>query len=163
MTEHITHGFGPVFDGESRVLILGTMPSPKSREQQFYYAHPQNRFWKVLAVLFGEEIPIGTEERRNFALRHHLALWDVLSECDITGASDSSIRNPVPSDLSTVLKEAPIRAIFTTGKTADRFYRKFFAGTIALPEFCLPSTSPANAACSFSVLTEEYQKILEYL
>lgn len=161
--EHVTHGFGPVFDEESRVLMLGTMPSPKSREHGFYYAHPRNRFWSVLAALFGEETPVGTEERKAFALRHKIALWDVLEECDITGASDATIHNPVPVDLSTVLKKAPIRAIFTTGKTAHRFYEKFPVETANLPEFCLPSPSPANARFSEADLLAAYRRILDFL
>lgn len=161
--EHVAHGFGPVFNAESRVLVLGTMPSPKSREHGFYYAHPQNRFWPVLAALFGEETPVGTEERRNFALRHKIALWDVLEECDIVGAADASIRNPVPVNLSVVLDKAPIAAVFTTGKAAHRFYEKFLANTTDLPAFCLPSPSPANARFSPAALQNAYREILEYL
>ena len=107
--EHIIHSIEPVFDAESRVLILGTMPSPKSREVQFYYGHPQNRFWRVLAAVLGEEVPRSVPEKKAMLLRHRIALWDVLAECEITGASDSSIRNPVANDLSVILDHAPVQ------------------------------------------------------
>ena len=105
-TKRITHAFNPVFDIESRVLILGTMPSPKSRELGFYYSHPRNRFWPVMAEIFGEEQPKNPNEKEDFVLRHKIALWDVLKECDIDGASDSSIKNAVPNDLSIIFDKA---------------------------------------------------------
>ena len=122
--EHIIHSIEPVFDAESRVLILGTMPSPKSREVQFYYGHPQNRFWRVLAAVLGEELPQSVPEKKAMLLRHRIALWDVLAECEITGASDSSIRNPVANDLSVILDHAPVQAVFTTGATAWKLYTR---------------------------------------
>ena len=122
--EHIIHSIEPVFDAESRVLILGTMPSPKSREVQFYYGHPQNRFWRVLAAVLGEEVPQSVPEKKAMLLRHRIALWDVLAECEITGASDSSIRNPVANDLSVILGHAPVQAVFTTGATAWKRYTR---------------------------------------
>ena len=124
-TERIIHAFSPVFDSESRILVLGTMPSPKSRELGFYYSHPRNRFWPVLAKLFGEEVPETPEEKADFCLRRKIALWDVLKECDIEGASDSSIKNAVPNDISVILKNADIKAVFTTGATAAKLYKKF--------------------------------------
>ena len=160
--EHILHPFGPVFDEHSRVLVLGTLPSPKSREQGFYYGHPRNRFWPVLAEIFGEETPKTPAERRAFALRHGIALWDVLSECDIEGAADSSIINPVPSDIPALLKKAPVAAVFTTGATATRLYKKFIEPKTGLAPIPLPSTSPANARLGLSALASEYRKILEY-
>lgn len=160
--EHILHPFGPVFDEHSRVLVLGTMPSPKSREHGFYYGHPRNRFWPVLAEIFGEEAPKTPAERRAFALRHKIALWDVLSECEIEGASDSSIRNPVPSDVAALLKKAPVAAVFTTGATATRLYKKLIEPKTGLAPIPLPSTSPANARLGLSALAAEYRKILEY-
>jgi hypoxanthine-DNA glycosylase len=162
-TERITHAFDPVFDSESRILILGTMPSPKSRELGFYYSHPRNRFWPVLAKIFGEEIPKTPEEKRNFCLRNKIALWDVLKECDIEGASDSSIKNAVPNDLSVILNSAEIKAIFTTGATATKLYKKFIEPETKIPATALPSTSPANAKVKFEELREEYKIILEYL
>ena len=162
-SERITHAFHPVFDSESRVLILGTMPSPKSRELGFYYSHPRNRFWPVLARIFGEDIPETPEDKANFALRHKIALWDVLAECDIEGASDSSIKNAVPNDISIVLNSADIKAIFTTGATAAKFYKKFIEPESKIPAISLPSTSPANAKSGIEELVEEYRKILDYI
>ena len=127
--ERIIHAFDPVFDSESRILILGTMPSPKSRELGFYYSHPRNRFWPVLAEILGEEVPKTPEEKCDFCLRHKIALWDVLKECDIEGASDSSIKNAVPNDFSEILRTADIKAVFTTGATAGKLYKSF-----SLPE-----------------------------
>lgn len=111
----VTHEFDAFFDKDSRVLILGTIPSPKSREQGFYYGHPQNRFWKVLADVLGEEFPQTVEERKRFLKRNHIALWDVLESCEIKGASDVSIRNARPNDMNRILRAADIRAIFATG------------------------------------------------
>ena len=119
MSEHVEHGFGPVWDGESRALILGSMPSPKSRAAAFYYMHPRNRFWPVMQALFAnsadpaDAVGDSPESRRAFALRHHIALWDVIASCDITGASDASIRNAAPNDLAPILRGAPIAHIFT--------------------------------------------------
>ena len=161
--ERITHAFDPVFDFESRILILGTMPSPKSRELGFYYSHPRNRFWPVLAKIFGEEIPKTPEEKRNFCLRNKIALWDVLKECDIEGASDSSIKNAVPNDLSVILNSAKIQAIFATGATAAKLYKKFIEPETKIPATALPSTSPANAKIKFEELVEEYKIVLEYI
>ncbi|MBQ5898248.1 MAG: DNA-deoxyinosine glycosylase [Oscillospiraceae bacterium] len=161
--ERITHAFDPVFDFESRLLILGTMPSPKSRELGFYYSHPRNRFWPVLAKIFGEEIPKTPEEKRNFCLRNKIALWDVLKECDIEGASDSSIKNAVPNDLSVILNSAKIQAIFATGATAAKLYKKFIEPETKIPATALPSTSPANAKIKFEELVEEYKIVLEYI
>ena len=144
--EHIIHSIEPVFDTESRVLILGTMPSPKSREVQFYYGHPQNRFWRVLAAVLGEEV-----------------LWDVLAECEITGASDSSIRNPVANDLSVILGHAPVQAVFTTGATAWKLYTRLQKPHTEIEAVRLPSTSPANCAVKMEALTEAYKAILPWL
>ena len=159
----IIHPLKPVFDADSRVLILGTMPSPRSREVGFYYGHPQNRFWKVMAQLFNEALPTDTEERTAFLKRHHIALWDVLQQCEITGAQDSSIRNPVANDLSQILDHAPIRAIFATGKTAGKWYTKLIQPQTGIPITILPSTSPANCAVSMEGLLQEYGIIRKYL
>lgn len=140
----VLHELAPVFDKQSRVLFLGTIPSPKSREKGFYYAHPQNRFWPVLAAVFGEEVPMTTEERRNFALSHGIALWDVLASCTIRGADDQSIKDPVANDLSIILNHADIRAIFTTGKKAAALYKKYCLPQTKREAIELPSTSPAN-------------------
>ena len=139
------------------------MPSPKSRELGFYYSHPRNRFWPVLAKIFGEEIPGTPEEKKNFCLRHKIALWDVLKECEIECASDSSIKNAVPNDISIILNSADIKAVFTTGTTAAKLYKKFIEPETKIPVIALPSTSPANAKVKFEELCEEYKIILEYL
>ena len=147
--EHIIHSIEPVFDTESRVLILGTMPSPKSREVQFYYGHPQNRFWPVLAAVLGEEVPQSVPEK--------------LAECEITGASDSSIRNPVANDLSVILDHAPVQAVFTTGATAWKLYTRLQKPHTGIEAVRLPSTSPANCAVKMEALTEAYKTILPWL
>ncbi len=161
--EHIIHSIEPVFDTESRVLILGTMPSPKSREVQFYYGHPQNRFWRVLAAVLGEEVPQSVPEKKTMLLRHRIALWDVLAECEITGASDSSIRNPVANDLSVILNHAPVQAVFTTGATAWKLYTRLQKPHTGIEAVRLPSTSPANCAVKMEALTEAYKAILPWL
>ena len=161
--EHIIHSIEPIFDAESRVLILGTMPSPKSREVQFYYGHPQNRFWRVLAAVLGEEVPQSVPEKKAMLLRHRIALWDVLAECEITGASDSSIRNPVANDLSVILDHAPVQAVFTTGATAWKLYTRLQKPHTGIEAVRLPSTSPANCAVKMEALTEAYKAILPWL
>lgn len=162
-SERIIHAFDPVFDSESRILILGTMPSPKSRELGFYYSHPRNRFWPVLAKIFGEDVPEKPEKKADFCLRHKIALWDVLRECDIEGASDSSIKNAVPNDLSVILNSTDIKAVFTTGAAAARLYKKYLEQGTGIAAISLPSTSPANAKTGVEKLIENYKIILEYL
>ena len=160
MYSYVTHTLAPVYDSSSRVLILGTMPSPKSREAGFYYAHPQNRFWPVLAALFAEPIPAAAADKKDFALRHHIALWDVVAQCDICGSSDSSIKNIVPNDITGILKEAPVEKIITNGSKADELYRKYCQPLCAREAVRLPSTSPANAAWRLEALVEEWRKQL---
>ncbi len=159
--EHITHGFPPVYEENSRILILGSLPSVKSREQQFYYGHPQNRFWKVLAAVTDDELPQTTEEKRAFLLKHRIALYDAIYECDIAGSSDSSIRNIVPTDLKPILSAAHIAAIFTNGGTASRVYKKYHLPVTGIEAVPLPSTSPANAAWSLNRLMTEWSLALE--
>lgn len=154
-------GFSPVFDRESRILILGTMPSPKSLEEGFYYGHPRNRFWHVLSHLLKEPLPCTNEERTALLLRHHIALWDVLQSCAITGAADASIHDEKPNDFSGLLRKTKVKAIFTTGGKAYALYRKHCR--YPLPVIPLPSTSPANAGMSLEKLTEAYRCILPYL
>ena len=163
MIERVLHPLEPVADAGSRVLLLGTMPSPKSREAGFYYAHPQNRFWRVLAALWGEETPAGTQERLAFARRHHIALWDVLRACSIEGADDGSIRQPEVNDLRQVLERADIRAIFTTGAKAAALYKRHCLPVTGRPAIPLPSTSPANCRVTLDGLTEAYRAILAYI
>ena len=147
------HSFGAVYDASSLVLILGSFPSVKSREQGFYYAHPQNRFWRVMGAVTGEDVPDGKEARRVFLLRNRIALWDVLAACDVTGSSDASIRNAVPNDLSSLLNGSSVRKIFVNGRTAATLYDRFLLSQTGIPAVCLPSTSPANARCSLDRLT----------
>ena len=161
--EHIVHPFPPLFDDRSRVLMLGTLPSPKARERGLPYGHPQNRFWPVMAKILGEELPDTNDGKRAMLLRHGVALWDVIASCDIAGASDASIKNPEPSDLSVILDHAPIQAIFCTGTKATQLYRKLVEPLTGRPCIGLPSTSPANAAMRFDDLVERYSVILPYL
>ncbi len=155
----VYHEFGPFYNVESRVLILGTIPSPKSREQGFYYGHPRNRFWKVLAQVFGETEPKSVDEKKALALRHHVALWDVLASCTIRGAEDASIRDAVPNDLNVILSRADIRGIFATGKKAAALYRKYCQAKTKRACVCLPSTSPANCAVHDEELLQAYKAI----
>lgn len=157
--EHISHPFEPVFDGRSRVLVLGTMPSPRSRRDGFYYGHPQNRFWKVLAAVFDEPVPDSNDRKRDFALRHHIALWDVLASCEIEGASDASIGAARANDLSRVLDAAPIEAVFCTGAKSAELYAKLCGPATGMPAVRLPSTSPANATWKLGELVEAYRPI----
>lgn len=158
----VEHPLQPVYDGSSRVLVLGTMPSPKSRETGFYYNHPQNRFWKVMAALFDEPLPASNDEKRRLVLRHGIALWDVLARCTIEGASDGTIADCVPNNLSVILAEAPIEAVFCTGAKAAELYRRHCEAATGLAAVRLPSTSPANAAVSLDQLIEAYRTILPY-
>ena len=149
--------FAPVIWPDSRVLILGTVPSPKSRENQINYGNPRNRFWPVMAALWDEEDPKTNQGRLDLLRRRHLALWDVLESCEIRGASDSSIANPVPNDIARALAQAPIGAVFTTGATATRLYRRLCEPACGVPCTGLPSTSPANAAWSLERLLDAYR------
>jgi hypoxanthine-DNA glycosylase len=163
-SQRVIHELKPVFDNNSKILILGTMPSPKSRELGFYYSHPQNRLWKVLGALFGEQPPISPEDKTDFLLRHGIAMWDVLRSCVIQGADDNSISEAEPNEIGSILQKAEIRAIFTTGKKATDLYRRLCQPSIGLPSVYLPSTSPANCRNqTVETLTEAYRVILEYL
>ena len=141
----INHPIEPIYDKNSKILILGSFPSVKSREHMFFYAHPQNRFWRVLSAIFDTPIPNTIEDKRNFLLSSKIALWDVISSCEITGSSDSSIKNVIPNDLTCILSYADIKRIFVNGKTAEKYYNKYIRSTINREAICLPSTSPANA------------------
>ena len=156
----VYHTVEPIYDNNSKVLILGSMPSIKSREIGFYYSHPQNRFWKTLSSVYKEYIGNTIEERKNFLLRHHIALFDVLKSCDISSSSDSSIKNPVPNDLSLILLNSNIKAIFTTGKKAHQLYKKYCYPITLIEDICLPSTSPANCPKGIEdKLIESYSNI----
>lgn len=162
--EHVEHTFGPVYDDMSRILILGSVPSVKSREQQFYYGHPQNRFWKVLASVFGGEAPVAIEEKKAFLLKNQVALWDVVESCDIIGSSDSSIRNVKANDMNVILGRAEIRAIFVNGGKAHELFMKYCRKYVSddTPKLVkLPSTSPANAAWTFERLTDAWKNAIK--
>lgn len=163
MGEMVFHTIEPVFDERSRVLILGTMPSPKSRQAGFYYAHPQNRFWRVMFALFGEEFSQDNAVRKQLCLNRGIALWDVLKSCEITNAADSSIKNVEVNDISLILGRADIRAVFTTGKTAARLYQRHCLPKTGFPAETLPSPSAANCAVSFERLLEHYRAIPPFL
>lgn len=158
--QHITHEFEPIFDERSRILILGTLPSVKSREGQFYYHHPQNRFWKVLAKICKTEPPATIAEKKAMLLEHGIAIWDVVQSCDIIGSSDSSIKNVTPADLSVILRRASVKTIFLNGGKAWDLYQKYCAGMTELPAVKLPSTSPANAAWSLEKLVTVWEEEL---
>ena len=131
----------------------------KSREAQFFYGHPQNRFWKVTSAVFDEPVPQNVPEKRDFMLRNHIALWDVIKSCDIEGSADSTIKNVTPNDLGVILREADIKEIFVNGKTAEKYYNKYTRDMIGRSAICLPSTSPANAAWSVEKLIKTWQII----
>lgn len=157
----VTHPFPSLYDENSKVLILGSFPSVKSREQMFFYGHPQNRFWRVLAGVFSCAPPQTIEEKRSFLLSNGIALWDVIASCEITGSSDSSIKNVVANDLRPILEAADIRKIFVNGKTAEKYYKKYTEPAIGRKAICLPSTSPANAAWSLERLTEAWKAVVK--
>ena len=155
----IFHPFPTLYNEDSRILILGSFPSVKSREQKFFYGHPQNRFWKVTAAVFDCAVPQTIEEKRQFLLEHGVALWDTIASCDIVGSSDSSIKNVVPNDLTPILEGAKIERIFVNGKTSEKYYNRYIRDKIGREALCLPSTSPANAAWSVERLVEAWQVI----
>ena len=159
--QQVRHEFEPVYDENSRILILGSFPSVKSREQQFYYGHPQNRFWKVIAGLIGTPVPQSIEEKKHMLLSNGIAIWDVIAECEIIGSSDSSIRNVVPTNLQQVLQAASIQQIYANGNTAKKLYQKFQQKSCGREIIGLPSTSPANAAFSLERLMESWKCILQ--
>lgn len=161
--ERVTSALTPVYDENAKVLILGSFPSVKSREQNFFYGHPQNRFWKVLPSLFGEQVQ-SIEEKKAFLLRHHIALWDVIDSCEIKGSSDVSIENVKANDLTKILQTAEIRAIFCNGAASKKWYDKLLRDSLGREAIQLPSTSPANARSSLAELTQRYgAAILPYL
>lgn len=157
---HLNHPIPPTYDACSEVLILGSFPSVKSREMGYFYGHPQNRYWKILAAIFQEDVPLDIDGRREFLLRHHIAAWDVIASCDIVGSSDASIKNAVPNDLSIILDNAPIRRIAANGRKSHSLYHKYIEPQTGIPAVCLPSSSPANAAWSLERLIDEWKALL---
>ncbi|MBR6336291.1 MAG: DNA-deoxyinosine glycosylase [Ruminococcus sp.] len=162
MRDSQTHNIPPVYDKNSRVLILGSFPSVKSREAQFFYAHPQNRFWRLCAMLFDEELPTTAEQKKALLLKHHIALWDVIASCEIEGSSDTSISGVTANDISAILDYADIGAIFCNGAKAYELYNKHIKPLTRRDAIKLPSTSPANAACSLDKLYESWAVMKEY-
>lgn len=153
------HPIPPVFDKRSQILILGSFPSVKSREVKFFYGHPQNRFWRVVSAVFNEEVPASTKEKRELLLRNHIAVWDCIGSCEITGSSDISIRYAAPNDISIILDNAPIKMIFTNGKKSHEMYIKHIEPITKREDICLPSTSPANAQWNLERLIEKWKII----
>ena len=154
----IVHPLAPFYRSDSEILILGSFPSVKTREMGFFYGHPQNRFWKVIASVFNSDIPETLSEKKAFLKRHHIALWDVIGSCDIEGSSDSSIENAAANDISVILDQAEIRGVFVNGKTAEKYYRKYIEQKTGITAACLPSTSPANAAWSLDKLVKTWSE-----
>ena len=163
MPQHLIHSIPPVYDKNSRILILGSFPSVKSRETLFFYGHPQNRFWPLLAELMNRPIPSSVAEKKKFLLQNRIAVWDVIACCDIEGSSDSSIRNAVPNDLAPILNTASIAAIFTNGGVSARLYDKYCMPRTGIRAIRLPSTSPANAGYSLDRLKKAWSCICPYL
>ncbi len=157
---HIRHTFEPVFDESSQILILGSLPSVKSREQGFYYGHPRNRFWQVMSEILKCNEPKTIEEKKQMLLSGHVAIYDVISECDIKGSSDSSIKNVIPTDIELLLSKTNIRHIFANGNTAGKLYKKYLQDKTGIEIIILPSTSPANAAYSLQMLVDDWKSAL---
>ena len=157
--EYVIHPFAPIFSSTSRILILGSLPSVKSREQNFFYGHPQNRFWKVISGLMNEPVPVDVEEKRKLLLKYDIAIWDVIQSCDIKGSSDSSIKNVTPTDLASIVEQSRITKIFCNGKTSGKLYEKYQSKRVGIDAMILPSTSPANAAYSLERLMDAWSVI----
>lgn len=156
----VTHTFPPFINKDSEIIILGTMPSVKSREAGFFYMHPQNRFWRLLSDVYGDDFPKSTDEKRAFLKKHQIALYDVLESCDITGSSDSSIKNPIPADIPSIIKNTAVSRIFVTGKTAEKLYKKYLEDKTGIKCICLPSPSPANCAVKYEDMLNTYKSRL---
>ncbi len=160
----VIHNLEPVYDQNSKILILGTMPSPKSTEIGFYYSHPQNRFWKIMSNILSQKTPETNEDKKTFLLSNGIAIWDVLKVCEIKGADDSSIKDPVANDMSCIFQKSEIRAVFTTGKKATEYYNKLCKSELRpISPIYLSSTSSANCRVKFDDIVEEYKIILKYI
>lgn len=157
----IKHPFPPLYDKDSKILVLGSFPSVKSREQLFFYGHPQNRFWKVTAAVFGDDVPKSIEDKKAFLHKNHIVLWDVIASCDIEGSADSTIKNVVSNDLDAIIKNSKVKRIFVNGKTAEKYYNKYTKDKLGRAAVCLPSTSPANASWSIERLVGAWRIINE--
>ena len=157
---NVTHGFPPFYSESSKLLILGSFPSVKSREDGFFYGHPQNRFWKMLAAVYGEALPTDITQKKALLERHNIALYDVIYSCDIVGSSDSSIKNVIPANLSEVIGNSQVARIILNGKTAEKFFRKYQDSSLFDMAAVMPSTSPANAVFSLQRLIEVWGEVL---
>jgi len=157
----VIHPIKPIYNENSKILILGSFPSVKSREQGFFYGHAKNRFWQVLAKLKNEKIPYTIQEKTEFLIRNNIAVWDVISSCEIRGSADSSIKNVVPNNLEIILENSKVKTIFLNGKTAEKYYNKYLKNNYLIKVITLPSTSPANAKFSLDMLVNEWSKILD--
>lgn len=154
MSNRLVHPVAPVYDEESKILILGTFPSVKSREGEFFYHHPQNRFWRVISAIYNERLPETIDKKKQLLLRNQIALWDVIHSCEVSGSADSSIRNVIPNDITPILQQASIQRIYANGATAFRLYKRYIYGSTGRESILLPSTSPANASYSLDKLIE---------
>ena len=159
--QNVEHTFGPIFDRNSEILILGSFPSVKSREMQFYYGHPQNRFWRVLAFILNADVPNTIEEKNQLLIKNHIAVWDVIARCSISGSSDTSIKDVIVNDFTDILQNSKIEKIFVNGTKAYELYCKYAESKTGMKAVKLPSTSPANAAWSFEKLCEEWREQLQ--
>lgn len=157
--QKLNHSFPPVWNENSRILILGSFPSVKSREEGFYYGHPRNRFWKVISAVVGEKEPVTIDEKKEMLLRNRIAIWDVIASCEIKGSSDSSIKNVTANDFTEILAGSFINRVFANGKTAEKLYNRYAFPVTGVPITVLPSTSPANAAFSLEKLIKYYSTI----
>lgn len=158
---HVEQPFLPVYATDSHTLILGSFPSVRSRKEGFYYGHPKNRFWKMIAAVLNEPVPLSVNEKKELLLSHGLALWDVIESCDIEGSADSSIRNPLPAKIPELIRQSSVKRVLCNGKTSARLYRKYIFPETKLEAIVLPSTSPANAACSLQELTAIWSAALQ--
>lgn len=156
----VCHNIEPVYDEQSNILILGSFPSVQSREAQFFYHHPQNRFWKILGAIYDDEVPQTIEQKKSFLHFHHIALWDVIASCEIQGSSDSSIQHVKVNDLNRIIQQSSIQHIYTNGKASYQYYQKYF--DFAIPCDYLPSSSPANASYSLEKLIEKWRIIKDF-
>ena len=158
----VQHEIPPVFDENSRVLVLGSFPSVQSRKAAFFYGHPQNRFWRVLSAVFGEPVPGDVPEKKALLLKHKVALWDVIASCDVTGSADASIKNVVPAYIERITGAAPIERVVCNGGTAGRLYKRYLQERTGLSAVVLPSTSPANAAWRLERLVERWREAADW-
>ncbi len=159
--EQLKHTFDPVYDEHSRILILGSFPSVKSRENQFFYGHPQNRFWKVMAYILDVEVPVTIEEKKEMLLSHHVAVWDVIHSCSIEGSSDTSIKDVVVNDFSRILENSRVENLYVNGGKAYELYHKYAEKATGIKAVKLPSTSPANAAWSLEKLCKAWKELIQ--